>query len=529
MNYLPQLTENEVCYICSVIPLQDSISYFQRNPKEFAKIMPGFRAKSMRNQAQVAGLLFRCRNHHFISSFIEKRISNWLCQIKEHIDNMMEDGDSKELALLHTLPFCCFVDNVGLFFKLVNEEYSEEYITLLSAAVTATKEVSVQQDILQEKLKDKESEIRKQQAILDLTKSDLERTGTKLNERNMEVKALKHSLAEHEKLKSTVQNDKEIIVALEAKVQVREETINALRNDLAEAKNSSQQLEAQIRAELEKQHTAKASEQQAALKPKCPSDIEEFKDYLGYNLENIGVPTDSEYFALLKEHLSKILFQGIPVVVNRGVGTNLMKCVANSLIGQSNVRTLAFSKDLSIDDVDSFLSSAGRAVCLDNFIGNCNETELLSLFDKHRDKVIFLTVAYDRTIHYVSGEFLRYCQYLNLNRIAALSANVELTEDPSTLEEEEFERQGISQDNRYSILLREMLGELGFPQSLVEQKCTAISNEQDLYSMLAFDVLPYCVDVLQIKPYNTSERLIKYAGEAGRCSYKNLFKGWFAR
>jgi len=529
MNYLPQLTENEVRYICSVIPLQDSIYYFQGNPKEFVKIMPGFRATSMKNQAQVSALLFRCRNQSFISSFIEKHISNWLSQIQEHIAKMMEDGDSKELALLHTLPFCFFVDNVGLFFKLINEEYSEEYIALLSAAVTATKEASVQQDKLQEELKAKKSEIRKLQAELDSAKSDFERTGTKLNERNTEIKVLKRSLADLEKLKSTVQNDKEIIVALEAKIQVREETINGLRNELAEAKNSSQLLEAQIRAELEKQHAAKTSEQQAALKPKCPSDIEEFKDYLGYNLENIGVPTDSEYCALLKEHLSKILFQGIPIVVNRGVGTTLMKCVANALIGQSNVKTLAFRKDLSIDDVDSFLSSAGRVVCLDNFIGNCNETELLSLFDNHRDKVIFLTVAYDRTIHYVSGEFLRYCQYLNLNRIAALSANAELTEDPSTVEEVEFEPQGISQDNRYSSLLREMLDEFGFLQSLVEQKCTAISDEQDLCRMLVFDVLPYCVDVLQIAPYNTSERLIKYAGNAGRCSYKNLFKGWFAR
>jgi hypothetical protein len=68
---------------------------------------------------------------------------------------------------------------------------------------------------------------------------------------------------------------------------------------------------------------------------------------------------------------------------------------------------------------------------LDNFIGNCNETELLPLFDNYRDKVIFLTVAYDRTIYYVSREFLRYCHYLNLNRIAALSINAELTEDPS--------------------------------------------------------------------------------------------------
>ena len=166
---------------------------------------------------------------------------------------------------------------------------------------------------------------------------------------------------------------------------------------------------------------------------------------------------------------------------------------------------------------------------MDNFIGNYNETELLPLFDGHKNKIIFLTVAYDRTIHYVSREFLRYCQYLNFNRVVALSVNVELTEDPSTVEEVDWEPQGIPRENRYASLLREIVGEIGILQGLVESKCTAISDEQDLCRILAFDILPYCVDVLQIAPYNTSERLNKYAGDAGRCPYKKLLKGWFVR
>lgn len=528
MNYLPQLTEDDVRYICSVIPTRDTIAYFQHNPKEFSKIRPGFRANAI-SKLNVSNLLFSYRNRDFISFFIEKHISDWLSQIQEHFNNCLENGDSKELALFHTLPFCFFADNIALYFKLINEEYSEQYIALLSAAVKAIKESNGKQEKLQEELKAKESDIKKLQDEHELAKSDLEITVTKLNERSAEIKTLKRSISDLEKLRTVVQNVEEIIASLKAKLQEQEGTIKKLRAELSDARDSSKQLEAQIRSELEKQQAAKIAKQRVAQKPKCPNDIEEFKDYLGYNLENIGVSADSEYYVLLKEHLRKILFQGIPVVVNRGVGITLMKCVANALIGQSNVKTLVFSKDLLIDDVESFLSSAGRLVCLDNFIGNCNETELLPLFDNHRDKVIFLTVAYDRTIHYVSREFLRYCQYLNLNRIAALTANAELTEDPSTIEEVEFKPQGISQDNRYSSLLREMLGEFGFLQSLIEQKSTAISNEQDLCRMLAFDVLPYCVDVLQIAPYNTSERLIKYAGDAGRCSYKNLFKGWFAR
>ncbi|MPN07836.1 hypothetical protein SDC9_155108 [bioreactor metagenome] len=171
----------------------------------------------------------------------------------------------------------------------------------------------------------------------------------------------------------------------------------------------------------------------------------------------------------------------------------------------------------------------GRVVCLDNFIGNFNETELLPLFDKHRNKIIFLTVAYDRTLHFIPDEFLKYCHYLNLNRIEALSINAELTEDPSTVEEIEGVSQRVNPDSRYSLLLSEILSEFGIGQSLVVYKSAYISNEQDLCRTLVFDILPYCIDVLQVAPYNASERFIKYAGDAGRCPYKNLIKGWFAR
>lgn len=529
MNYLTQLTENEVHYICSVIPLHDSIYYFQKNPKEFAKIMPGFRAKSMKSQEQVCTLLLRCRNHYFISSFLEEHIDNWISQIQEHVAKMMDDGDSKELALLHTLPFSFFADNIGLFFKLNNEKCSEEYITLLSAAVNVIKGSSVQQNKLQEELELKESEMGKLQSKLDSTESDLDEEGVKLDQSHTKIKELKCKLTDVEQLRSTIQNDEKMVMALKSKILLEEGTINDLRNEVAEIKNTNQLLETQIRSGQEKQRIAKELERKAAQKPKCPRNLEEFKEYLGYNLENIGLPTNCDYFVLLKEHLSKILFQGIPIILNRGVGIILIKCIANSLIGQLNVKMITYNNNTLIEDIDSSISSDERIVCLDNFIGNYNETKLLPLFNKHRNKIIILTVAYDRTIRYVSREFLRYCQYLNLNRITALATNVELTEDPSTVEEVESEFQEVFKENRYASLLREILNEFDFPKGLIEQKCTAIFNEQDLCRILAFDVLPYCSDVLQIAPYNVSERLNRYAGDSGRCPYKTLFQRWFAK
>ena len=528
MKYLPQLTEDEVRYICSVIPLQESVCYFKHYPKDFAKVMPGFRATSMKNQAQVNTLLYRFRNQPFITSFIEKHISRWIEEIQGCITQRIDDGDSKEAALLHTLPNCFFADNIGLFLKLVNEEYSEEFIALLSVAVKAIKDSDGKREKFDNEIKDKASEIKKLQGQFENVQLELFRTGTKLNECSSEIKDLKRTNASLEKMSAAIQSNEESIAAFKSKIHDREEIIQQLRKELTEIIDSKKQIEAQIRAELEKQQNIKAAQQEAAVKPKCPNNMDEFKDYLGYNLENLGVPSNSEYFAILKEHLCCTLFQGVPVVINRGVGMILMKCIANALVSTSNVRTLAFCKDLSAQDVEKFLSIDGRVVCLDNFIGSFNETELLPLFERHRDKIIFLTVAYDRTLYYISEEFLRYCHYLNLNRIEALLGNADLTEDPSTVEEKEANLQCVLPGTRYSQALRDMLSEFGFRRSLVEHKCIYVSSEMDLCRALAFDILPYCVDVMRIAPYNTSERLIKYSGDAGRCQYKNLFRRWFA-
>jgi hypothetical protein len=527
MIYLSQLTEDELRYICSVVPYKDMKDYFLKNPKQFAKIRPGFRAKAISKDV-ASELLFDFSSRPFISDFIENHISDWLSQIKEYYNNRIEAGDSKDVAFLNTLPFCFFARNVELYFKLIDEEYSEEYITLMSAAIKSIKTAGDEKDRSSRELKSRDANIRNLHTELNLAKIDLDRTKAELDKQLLEINVLKINLTDLEGLRIAVSKDKQKNDFLENEILTYEEKIKELRLELDERKVSRNQLESQIREELERQQPTKANEEQSIKTPKRPGNMEEFQDYLGYNLENIGVSNHSAYYALLKGHLSRILFQGIPILVNRSTGINVMNCVANTLIGQAMVKTLAFNKGISAEEVNRFLSLDGRIVCLDNLLGNFNETELLSLFEKHRDKIIFLTVAYDRTIHYISKEFLRYCHYLNVNRIKALTVNTALTEDPSTIVEVDFAPQWADAENRYSKLLREVLRELDFPQGIIEQKCAAVSDEQDVCRLLAFDVLPYCTDVLQIAPYYSSERLLKYAGDAGRCPYKELFKDWFA-
>ncbi|MEF2247312.1 coiled-coil domain-containing protein [Paenibacillus sp. IITD108] len=526
MNYISQLTEDEVRFICSVVPYKDTLAYFTKHPKEFAKIRPGFRANAI-SKLNVSNLLFNYRSRLFISKFIEKRIGVWLSQIQEHISKCLEDGESKDIAFINTLPFCFFADNVNLYFKLVNEEYSEEYIALLSATVKAIKEATNKQERLNEEIKVLESECKKLKTEIESKEAELDRSKDNLSNRLSEINTLNSKISILEELQATAKEDEEVIKSLEREKVEFLDKIHLLSKDLTEVKNNSLLLEKKILTELEEQQKRLEEEQGPAASPKCPYDINEFKEYLGYNLASIGVTNDAEYYPLLIKHLSKTLFHGVPIVVNHAIGINLIKCVGNTLIGKSTVKMMSYSKDVTVEKIGQFLQSADRVVCLDNFIGNFNETELIPLLKKHRDKIVFLTVVYDRTLHYLSNEFKRYCHYFNANRIGALSINTELSEDPSTIAEQSFIPKFALGGNRFQNIFREILRELGYPQSLFEHCCALITNEDDLCCSLAFDVLPYCADVLQINPYTTSERLLKYAGTDGRCPQKKLLMRWF--
>lgn len=528
MNYLPILTQDEIQYICSVIPHYDTEKYFKRYPKDFAKIMPGFRAISLKNQEQISGILFRNRNHYFISSFIEKHISRWLIEIETAINEKIVEGKSKETALLQTFPHCFFADNIRLYFKLTGEEYAEDYLAILSSGIKLIKDFDADRDKLEKRLKDKSSESNCALAELELAKIQLDKITKRYHDKLNEISALKRTDADVESLKEFISVQEQSNEVLKLKILELENNKQRLYDELSTERDERHQLEQKICEEIKKQQILEYVRQEASKIPKCPKDLDEFKDYFGYNIEDIGVSSNSDYYVLLKEHVSEILFQGKPILVTRDTGFSLMKCVSNTLVKTPTVPTLAFASDITDKEIESFLSQDGRIVCLDNFIGNYNETTLITICENHKDKIIFLTVMFDRTLCFVPEELMKYCHYLNLNRIEAFIGDKELTEDPSFLDETEtFYSTNIS-DSRWSKFFKNLLDDFGVCSSLSIYKSSLVIDELSLCRSLVFDILPYCVDVLKIAPFNVSADLVKYAGDRGRCSYKDLLRKWFS-
>jgi len=134
LNYLTDLTKEEIKYVCTVIPFKEVSTYFRKYPKEFSKLKPGFRVKSL-NEDTVIQTLYDFRNRHFIASFLFKHINRWIEEIDEELVKALESESDQEAAYIDVLSRSFFVGNVALFFKIKGEEKSEDYLRVMRSSV----------------------------------------------------------------------------------------------------------------------------------------------------------------------------------------------------------------------------------------------------------------------------------------------------------------------------------------------------------------------------------------------------------
>ena len=61
----------------------------------------------------------------------------------------------------------------------------------------------------------------------------------------------------------------------------------------------------------------------------------------------------------------------------------------------------------------------------------------------------------------------------------------------------------------YSKHLHIILEELSFPRKVIDKKCREIFSEVNYYSLLFFEILPYCRNVKGVIPFKQSDKLAK--------------------
>lgn len=603
MNYIDKLIEADLKYICSVIPYEEIVKYFKQNPKEFFSLKPGFRVESL-NAHDVTEIMFSFRNRKFISSFIVQSINRWIEDINYRLEGSKDSGLSLEEQYIQVLARSAFSHNIPLYFKVIEEKKSEDYLSLMSAAVNQLLEIIGkaegikkkhskdinEKEVAINKLKDaidsserqvmklrtqlinaKSNEavmsqllVLKEQEKIDLYKDNrkLKDGVYRLNEQIKELSVakaktkadtalikqhadlikqleeLKRELTSYKEKAVLLDNAKFTISSLEAQILEMDKSIHSLFEIKQNYEVRINVLEDSLR-EINNQKiinsaivdTGGESLKESLLMPYRPVDMDDFEEYFIYNLNNVGLNDNYEGYRLFVPFFGRVAFNGMPLLIKKAPGINLANCLANTIYGEKSAVILTYSSETGLKNIKSFLTNTpDRVVCMDGFIGNCNEIELLSLIEQYRNKVIILTYRYDRTLNYIPMEILGYVQYINIDEFKPLMRFKDLTEDPSVIKEESYSiSNGSFVESRYHRIFAEISVECGLSKDVVNSMSDLMDSEQYMNSILLFSVLPYISKVMQLNPYKQSKRLQKYAGESGKCPNKELMWGWFSK
>lgn len=635
MNYLIDLTEEEIKYVCTVIPFKEVSAYFRRYPKEFTKLKPGFRVKSL-NEDTVSRTLYGFRNRDFIASFLIKHIDRWIEEIDEELAKALENGLDQEAAYVDVLSRSFFSGNVALFFKIKGEEKSEDYLKVMGSAVfyqsahqkTEEEELDslkkrhleltgIQEELknrisdeekkveklrkkeaeLKNKLKEKieqleqerekntrlseianklEAELKKNQddeiwktaemqqkidtltsrlndqaekaagyetsiseyaARLSSAEDDIETWKNKVRSREKQLFTYKAEratfLTDQESDRKQIRELKEALDKALGVEKVYKECLSALSTEkesyLQKNRELEETLETQKNIETAAEAVSKRYVNTDRKMPLRPEDMDDFDEYFSHNLENIGFDENDNSSSDFVDYLEKSFFRGIPVLIKRGPGINLANCLANTIYGVPVAAHLLYSEGAGVQKINEFLTDTpDQVVCIDGFIGNCNEIELVPVLEQYRNKIIILTYMYDQTLKFVPHEILSSVHFISADAFNSILRIRDITEDPSEVKEiSSVYKSNVGADNRSQKIFYEIACECGLGKDTACAMADMIEDEKYLNEMLMFTLLPYVSKVLGKNPYNCSKRLQRYAGEAGRCPKKDILMRWF--
>lgn len=130
---LKKINKSEIEYLCRQMSPKEIKSYFQKFPKDFTRIKPGFRPNALSDDDAI-NLMIRHSDKPFIWSFIENTVKLWFSEIEEFRKEQEKNGATTEESLLMAIPQSVFADNVELYVTLSGESYTTEYVLLLKTA-----------------------------------------------------------------------------------------------------------------------------------------------------------------------------------------------------------------------------------------------------------------------------------------------------------------------------------------------------------------------------------------------------------
>ncbi len=569
MITMEHLSQEQLNYVCSKIPVAVAKDYFLNNPKNFQRLEKGFRAKFLSNE-QVARILFRHHRDPFIQNFLIKCLNGEL----KFIEEKLGPDEGNQEAYIETLGNSIFDENIALYFQLTEEKRSNEYIELMEAAIRREKHLrkrwlTEKSETVEEKdealsdLKEQVSkgkgrevklkeEIKKQAAQLEAFEKERADAARAMAELESKVEGLASAMVaaearmdktdasilkndekqaglcrEWKKAKDALKADKRVD-ALDEKVATlakQQEQIKRVVKELSEKQEAA--LEAvKNRIAAEEEERSAASAREPAL-PKRPRDMALFEEFLEYNLTAMGLEENDPGYDAFLRYVEAVAFEGIPLLMKTAPATNVANSLANVLDERPTAEALYYD---SAEELKKQLDkSAHRVLCIHNVIGSGEELPVVDLLQNYRDKIIVLAYPADRTLYYLPEEVLTRVRYLNLDGYEALSQVRRPAESPSSMDEAPYEPEERIAAPVKQAILREIGSQCGLSKKVIQKMGEPVEDGETLDAVLLFTLLPYVSKALRLNPFAESKRLDHYVGADENSGLKRLMLEWYDR
>ncbi|MBD5083981.1 MAG: hypothetical protein HDT33_02660 [Clostridiales bacterium] len=134
MDYISKLTDDELTIICDLTPIRYFRAFFKNHTKDFHKICPGYRPETI-SVDKVKSIAVSHRSSPFLSDCLNLCVKMLLSSVEKEISALVDAGNDIHTALLRVLPESYFSEHISLYFKLVGETYTKEYVELFQIAL----------------------------------------------------------------------------------------------------------------------------------------------------------------------------------------------------------------------------------------------------------------------------------------------------------------------------------------------------------------------------------------------------------
>ena len=212
MVQLSNLAKEDIQNLCKIIDLSEVRKGFEKNPKEFAHLRPGFRAAKLSNKDTVS-LVINNIDKPFINGLMTEIVKELLSGIDVSCKAYEKRMFSKNLALLKTIPYSVFSENPDLYFKLTDDTSNEQYISLFKDAL------SLQQN----------TKISKKTKVVSEENNELVQANNTINQLKETINEKDRALKEAETKNINANND---IAELKREIESKDERIVEMQSEL---------------------------------------------------------------------------------------------------------------------------------------------------------------------------------------------------------------------------------------------------------------------------------------------------------